>query len=118
MRPMAVLIGIIMGSAVALTVSLSMSAVVFVLLPEYQRVRLASELYCRCCCAGTAMVLEPGGGGLGELRGRIAAAALALVTEAVLAAPLTALLIVYWPVDPPVAQPLPAGDGLITLSAR
>ena len=42
MRPMAVLIGIIMGSAVALTVSLTMSAIVFLLLPEYSA-RLAPE---------------------------------------------------------------------------
>ena len=42
MRPMAVLIGIIMGSAVALSVSLSMSAIVFLLLPEYS-VRLTPE---------------------------------------------------------------------------
>ena len=42
MRPMAVLIGIIMGSAIALTVSLTLSAAVFLLLPEYWA-RLASE---------------------------------------------------------------------------
>ena len=42
MRPMAVLIGIIMGSAIAMSVSLTMSAIVFFLLPEYS-VRLAPE---------------------------------------------------------------------------
>ena len=42
MRPMAVLVGIIMGSAVAMSVSLTMSAIVFLLLPEYS-VRLAPE---------------------------------------------------------------------------
>jgi hypothetical protein len=35
MRPLAVLLGIVMGSAIAVAVSLSMTAVVFVLLPEY-----------------------------------------------------------------------------------
>jgi hypothetical protein len=42
MRPMAVLMGIITGSAVAMSVSLTMSAIVFFLLPEYS-VRLAPE---------------------------------------------------------------------------
>jgi hypothetical protein len=42
MKPLAVILGIITGSAVALAVSLGMTAVVFVLLPEYAA-RLASE---------------------------------------------------------------------------
>jgi hypothetical protein len=94
MRPMAVLIGIIMGSAIALTVSLSMSAVVFVLLPEYA-VRLASErmpllrgLLWSWSLAGVASASF-----IGELRQR----RWRFGTEAVLAAMLTALLIVYWP---------------------
>jgi len=35
MRPLAVLLGIVMGSAVAVAVALGMTAVVFLLLPEY-----------------------------------------------------------------------------------
>jgi hypothetical protein len=42
MRPLSVLLGILMGSAIALTVSLTMSGIVFLLLPEYYG-RLASE---------------------------------------------------------------------------
>ena len=42
MRPLAVLLGIVMGSAVAVAVSLGMTAVVFVLLPEYH-VRIDPE---------------------------------------------------------------------------
>ena len=35
MRPLAVLLGIVMGSSIAVAVSLAMTAVVFLLLPEY-----------------------------------------------------------------------------------
>ena len=35
MRPLAVLLGIVMGSSIAVAVSLGMTAVVFLLLPEY-----------------------------------------------------------------------------------
>ena len=37
MRPLAVLLGIVMGSSIAVAVSLGMTAVVFLLLPEYQQ---------------------------------------------------------------------------------
>lgn len=42
MKPLAVLLGIVMGSAIALAVCLSMTGIVFLLLPEYSA-RLASE---------------------------------------------------------------------------
>jgi hypothetical protein len=80
MRPMAVLIGIIMGSAVAMSVSLSMSAIVFFLLPEYA-VRLAPER-------------------LPLLKGLLWSWSLAAVggaTELALAAMLVALGFIYWP---------------------
>jgi hypothetical protein len=35
MRPLAVLLGIVMGSSIAVAVALGMTAVVFLLLPEY-----------------------------------------------------------------------------------
>ncbi len=42
MKPLAVLLAIVMGSAVALAVSLGMTGIVFLLLPEYSA-RLAGE---------------------------------------------------------------------------
>ncbi|MGA2564644.1 MAG: hypothetical protein ABSF96_13875 [Steroidobacteraceae bacterium] len=94
MRPMAVLLGIIMGSAVALTVSLTMSGIVFLLLPEYwsrlasERVPLLKALLWSWSLAGVA-----GASFVGELRGwrwRFAA-------QAVLAAMLVVLGWIYWP---------------------
>ena len=94
MRPMAVLIGIIMGSAVALTVSLSMSAVVFALLPEYA-VRLASERMplVRGLCWSWSLAAVAIFCFIGELRQR----RWRYATELVLAAMLTTLGIIYWP---------------------
>ena len=94
MRPMAVLIGIIMGSAVALSVSLSMSAVVFLLLPEYsarlspERLPLLKGLlwsWSLAALGGASFVGE-----LRHLRWRYA-------TELALAAMLVALGFIYWP---------------------
>jgi len=88
MRPMAVLIGIIMGSAVALSVSLTMSAIVFLLLPEYSA-RLAPERW--PLIKGLASV-----GGLsfvGELRHW----RWRYVAQVALAVMLIALGIIYWP---------------------
>jgi len=94
MRPMAVLIGIIMGSAVALSVSLSMSAVVFVLLPEYsarlspERLPLLKGLlwsWSLAALGGASFIGE-----LRHLRWRYA-------TELALAAMLVALGFIYWP---------------------
>jgi hypothetical protein len=94
MRPMAVLIGIIMGSAVAMSVSLSMSAIVFFLLPEYA-VRLAPERlpllkgllwsWSLAAVGGASFIGE-----LKHLRWRYA-------TELALAAMLVVLGFIYWP---------------------
>lgn len=94
MRPMAVLIGIITGSAVAMTVSLTMSAIVFLLLPEYSA-RLAPERlpllkglawsYSLAAVGAVSFVGE-----LRHWRWRYAA-------QIVLAAMLIALGIIYWP---------------------
>jgi hypothetical protein len=94
MRPMAVLIGIIMGSAIAMTVSLTMSAIVFLLLPEYSA-RLAPERlpllkglawsYALAAVGGLSFVGE-----LRHWRWRYGA-------QILLAAMLIALGIIYWP---------------------
>jgi hypothetical protein len=94
MRPMAVLLGIIMGSAVALTVSLTMSAIVFLLLPEYwarlasERLPLIKALLWSWSLAGVA-----GASFVGELRGR----RWRFATQLVLAAMLVVLGWIYWP---------------------
>ena len=94
MRPMAVLVGIIMGSAVALTASLTMSAIVFLLLPEYW-VRLSSERWplIKGLLWAWSLTAVASASFIGELRGyrwRYA-------TQALLAAMLTALGWIYWP---------------------
>jgi hypothetical protein len=94
MRPMAVLIGIIMGSAVAMSVSLTMSAIVFFLLPEYS-LRLAPERLplLKGLLWSWGLAVLGGASFLGELkhlRWRYA-------TELALAVMLVALGIIYWP---------------------
>jgi hypothetical protein len=94
MRPMAVLIGIIMGSAVALSVSLTMSAIVFLLLPEYSA-RLAPERWPLIKGLLWSWSLASVGafsfvGELRHWRWRYAA-------EVALAVMLIALGIIYWP---------------------
>lgn len=94
MRPMAVLIGIIMGSAIALTLSLSMSGIVFMLLPEYAA-RLAPErlplLKGLAWSAGLAAV--GAASFIGELRQR----RWRYPAQIVLAGILATLTITYWP---------------------
>jgi hypothetical protein len=94
MRPMAVLVGIIMGSALALTVSLTMSAIVFLLLPEYSA-RLASERMplLRALLWGYSLSAVSAASFIGELRGL----SWRYGTQAVLAAMLAALVWMYWP---------------------
>jgi hypothetical protein len=84
---MAVLIGIIMGSAVALTVSLTMSAVVFLLLPEYWA-RLASERLplLKALLWSWSLAAVAGASFIGELRGRHWRFATQLVLAAMLVA--------------------------------
>ena len=94
MRPMAVLIGIIMGSAIALTVSLTMSAVVFALLPEYSA-RLASERLplLKALFWGWSLTAVAGTSFIGELRGR----RWRYGFQVLLAAMLVTLGWLYWP---------------------
>jgi hypothetical protein len=94
MRPLSVLIGIVMGSAIAQTVSLTMSAIVYLLLPEYYA-RLASErlplvrgLLWSWGLAGVSIVCF-----IGELRAR----RWRYGPELVLAAMIAVLLYTYWP---------------------
>jgi VIT1/CCC1 family predicted Fe2+/Mn2+ transporter len=94
MRPLSVLIGIIMGSAIALTVSLTMSGIVFLLLPEYYG-RLASErlpllrgLLWSWGLAAVSVTCF-----VGELRGR----RWRFGPEVLLAVMIAVLLYNYWP---------------------
>jgi hypothetical protein len=91
---MAVLVGIIMGSAIALTASLTMSAIVFLLLPEYWA-RLASEGWplIKGLLWAWSLTAVASASFIGELRGR----SWRFGTQAVLAAMLTALGWIYWP---------------------
>ncbi|HEY5019417.1 MAG TPA: hypothetical protein VII17_00225 [Steroidobacteraceae bacterium] len=91
---MAVLIGIIMGSAIALTASLTMSAIVFLLLPEYSA-RLASERWplLKGLLWAWSLTAVASTSFIGELRGR----RWRFGTQAMLAAMLTALGWIYWP---------------------
>jgi len=94
MRPMAVLLGIIMGSAVALTAALTMSAVVFLLLPEYAA-RLASERLplLKALLWAWSLTAVASASFIGELRGR----RWRYAAQALLAAMLAALGWIYWP---------------------
>lgn len=94
MRPMAVLMGIIMGSAIALTLSLSMSAVVFLLLPEYSA-RLASERVplLKALLWGWSLTGVAAASFIGELRGR----RWRYGTQGLLGVMLAALVWIYWP---------------------
>jgi hypothetical protein len=94
MRPMAVLLGIIMGSSVALTVALTMSAVVFMLLPEYSA-RLASERLplLKGLLWGWSLAGVASASFIGELRGR----RWRFATQALLGVMLLALGWIYWP---------------------
>lgn len=94
MRPLAVLIGIVMGSAVALTVSLSMSAIVFFLLPEYAA-RLTPERWplVKGLLWSWSLALVAAAAFVGELRNR----GWRFAPQVALAAMLTVLGVVYWP---------------------
>jgi hypothetical protein len=94
MKPLTVLLGIVLGSAVALAVSLAMTGVVFVLLPEYsarlqgERLPLFKALawsWSIAAVAGTSFV--------GELRGR----AWRWPAEGLLLLMLAILAWRYWP---------------------
>jgi hypothetical protein len=91
---MAVLIGIITGSAVALTLSLSMSAIVFFLLPEYAA-RLAPERL--PLLKGLIWAWSLTGVGVASLVGEMRHRRWRFGAQLVLAAMLAALTIIYWP---------------------
>lgn len=102
MKPLAVLLGIITGSAVALAVSLALTGIVFVLLPEYgariapERAPLLTGLVWSWSLAALAAASF-----VGELRGarwRIACQLLLLIV-------LAALAWRYWPRQGPYALP-------------
>jgi hypothetical protein len=91
---MAVLILIIWGSAVALTVALTMSAIVFLFLPEYHA-RLASEWHplLKGLLWGWSLSAVGAASFIGEVRDR----RWRYQPQIVLAGMLTALTIIYWP---------------------
>ncbi|HEY1726517.1 MAG TPA: hypothetical protein VGF89_13915 [Steroidobacteraceae bacterium] len=94
MRPLAVLIAIITGSAVAMTASLSMSAIVFFLLPEYSA-RLAPERLplLKGLAWSWGLTLVGGASFIGELRDR----RWRYPAQLLLAAMLITLGVLYWP---------------------
>lgn len=91
---MAALLGIVAGSAVALAVSLGMTGIVFLLLPEYS-LRLAPERLplVRGLAWSWALALVAGASFVGELRG----AAWRRPAQLLLALIMAALAWAFWP---------------------
>lgn len=94
MRPLTVLLGIVLGSAVAMAVSLGMTGIVFMLLPEYSD-RLAGEHLplLKALAWSWSLALVAAAGFIGELRGW----AWRRPAQALLLALLLALVWRYWP---------------------
>jgi hypothetical protein len=94
MKPLTVLLGIVLGSAVALAVSLAMTGVVFMLLPEYS-FRLQGEQLplLKALAWSWSIVAVAGTGFMGELRGR----AWRRLPQVLLLLLLAALAWRYWP---------------------
>ena len=71
MYPLAVLLGIVLGSAVSITVALSLTLSVFLLLPEYAP-RIGEEFppLLRALCASAVVAALAGTAFVGELRRR------------------------------------------------
>ena len=94
MRPLSVLLGIALGSAGSLFVGLSLTAVVFLLLPEY-RDRFAEEWRPLLIGIGLTMVLTAlaAASFVGELRNHPQRR----IPQVVLAIGLAVLLWIYWP---------------------
>jgi len=94
MRPWNVVLGIIMGSAVALSVALGMTAIVFLLLPEYAT-RLAPERWplFKGILLSWSLAALAGGSFIGELRQR----RWRLPLQGALMLMLATLLWIYWP---------------------
>ncbi|MEO7774504.1 MAG: hypothetical protein ABIT36_02100 [Steroidobacteraceae bacterium] len=94
MRPLALLLGIVAGSAVSMALGLGMTLMIFFLLPEFQ-LRLAGEWRPLTTAFGWALALTAAGGAAfyGELRTRrwrrLAQAALFLIAAV--------MMLRYWP---------------------
>lgn len=94
MRPFAVLLGIIMGSAVALSVALGMTGIVFILLPEYS-VRLSAEH--APLLKGLAWSWSLAAVGAASFFGELRERRWRFVPQGVLGAMLATLAWIYWP---------------------
>ena len=94
MKPLTVLLGIVLGSAAALAVSLTMTGIVFLLLPEYSA-RLAGEQapLLKALAWSWSLVLVAGASFVGELRAKPWRRG----AQGVLALILVALAWRYWP---------------------
>lgn len=94
MKPLTVLLGIVLGSAVALAVSLAMTGVVFMLLPEYSA-RLQGEKLplLKALAWSWSIATVAGASFIGELRGR----AWRRPAQILLLLLLAALAWRYWP---------------------
>jgi hypothetical protein len=94
MKPLAVLLGIVTGSAAALAVALGMTGIVFLLLPEYST-RLAAEYLplFKGLAWSWSLALVSTAGFVGELK----ATRWRRPAQLLLASMLTALAWCYWP---------------------
>ena len=94
MRPMAMLIGIVMGSAVSMTMGLGMTLAVFLMMPD-QAARVGEELWplARSFLAFAALSAVAAASFYGELRDRRWRA----LAHAGLIAALAATVWIYWP---------------------
>ena len=94
MKPLTVLLGIVLGSALALAVSLTMTGVVFMLLPEYSARLQGEELpLLKAQAWSWSIAAVAGSSFIGELRGR----AWRWPAEILLLLLLAALAWRYWP---------------------
>jgi hypothetical protein len=94
MRPLAILLGIVMGSSVAVAVGLGMTAIVFLFLPEYHS-RIDPErvsLY-RGLAWSWSMALVATAGFVGEVRGQ----SWRRVPQLLLLTMVLVLAWIYWP---------------------
>jgi hypothetical protein len=94
MKPLTVLVGIVLGSALALAISLAMTGIVFMLLPEYSA-RLQGEKLplLKALAWSWSIALFAGTSFIGELRGR----AWRWPAEVLLVLLLAVLAWRYWP---------------------
>ena len=94
MKPLAVILGIVMGSTLALAVALGITGIVFLLLPEYSA-RLASEQLplLKGIAWSWSLSALSAGSFIGELRGR----RWRYPCQVLLLLLLAALLWRYWP---------------------